>query len=135
MVFVQQNAQMMVATRTGGAWSSPLALAGCLTNDRPALAPLPGGNAILAFRGQDTNLYWSLYSSGAWSAVAALTSPNVGAALPPSVTHGIGGDVAEIAFVEDDGRAYHARLSGSTWSAPVLVGGASLNGVAIAATP
>jgi hypothetical protein len=34
-----------------------------------------------------------------------------------------------------DGAAYHARLVASTWSAPTLVGGASLSHVAIAVAP
>jgi hypothetical protein len=134
MIFVQQSTQIMFITRTSGVWSTPAAVTSALTGDRVALAPLPGGGAILAFRGTDTNLYWSVYSSGAWSTVAPFASPNVAVDTSPAVTHGIGGDVAEMAYVSG-GVAYHARLSGSTWAAPVLVGGASLDGVAIAAAP
>ena len=135
MVFVQQDAKIAFVTRTGGAWTAPVILAGCLTGDRVSLAPLPGGGAILAFRGQDQNLYWTVYAGGAWSVVAPFSTPNVSIARPPAVTHGIAGDAAEIAFIESDGKAYHARLVGSTWSAPVAVGGTALNGVAIVATP
>jgi hypothetical protein len=126
--------QIMFMTRTGGAWSSPAAIVNCLTNERVALAPLPGGGAILAFRGTDTNLYWSVYSGGAWSPVAPIASPNVSADAPPAVTHGMAGYTAELAYVSG-GAAYHARLTGSAWSAPTLVGGSGLNGVAIAAAP
>jgi len=122
-------------SRSAGQWSQAAAITGATTNDPVGLAPLPGGGAILAFRGQDTNFYWSIYSAGAWSAVAPLSTPNVSIARPPAVTHGISGDVAEAAFIESDGNAYHVRLTGSSWSAPVLVGGASLGGVAIAAAP
>jgi hypothetical protein len=139
MIFVQSDSKIMFTVRTAGAWSTPVYINNCLTNDRVALAPLPGGGAIVAFRGTDTStstyLYWSVYAGGAWSAVQPFASPNVIVATSPAVTHGVGGTTAEIAFVQNDGHAYHARLSGSTWSAPVLVGGASLNGVAIAATP
>lgn len=135
MVFVQQDAKIHYLTRTGGAWSAPAFITGCLTNDRVALAPLPGGGAILAFRGQDTNLYWSMYSGGAWSTVAPLVQPNVSISRPPAVSRGAGGAVAEIAFVQTaDGKAYHGRLIGGVW-AYVEVGGANVNGVAIAATP
>jgi hypothetical protein len=141
MVFVQ-GSQILFTTRTGTgtstAWSTPAAINNCLTGNRVGLAPLPDGGAILAFRGQDTNLYWTVFSGGAtgtWSAVAALSSPNVSITAPPAVTHGISGDVAEIAFIQSDGMAHHARLTGTTWSTPVTVGGASLTGVALASAP
>jgi hypothetical protein len=75
-----------------------------------------------------------VYSGGAWSTVAAFSSPNVAIDTSPAVTHGVGGDVAEIAYVTG-GQAYSASLVGSTWSAPVSVGGSGLLGVAIASTP
>ncbi len=134
MVFVQQNTQIMFITRTAGVWSAPAAITNSLTGARVALAPLPGGGAILAFQGTDSNLYWSLYSSSAWSAVAPFASPNVAVDTSPAVTHGIGGDVAEIAYVSG-GMVYHARLTGSTFGAPVLVGGTGVKGVAIASSP
>ena len=86
-------AQIMFMTRTGGVWTTPAAIANCLTNDRVALAPLPSGGAILAFRGTDTNLYWSVYSGGTWSTVAPFASPNVSLDMntSPAVTHGVGG--------------------------------------------
>jgi len=135
-VYVDQGANIRYATRTGGTWSATQAITNALTGNPVALAPLPGGDAILAFRGQDTNLYWSLYSAGAWSTVA----PFSGAAMltieaSPAVAHGVGGDVAEMAFVESSGAAYSSSLTGVTWSTPVLIGGSSLVGVAIAATP
>ncbi len=80
------------------------------------------------------NLYWSVYSGSSWSTVAAFATPNVAVDTSPAVTHGINGDVAEIAYVSG-GVAYHAKLSGSTWSTPVMVGGAGLVGVAIASAP
>jgi hypothetical protein len=140
MVYVQapdaqNHTQIVFATRAAGTWSTPASINNCLTHDPVALAPLPSGGAILAFRGEDTNLYWTVYSGGAWSPVAPLATPNVSVAKPPALAHGVGGDVAEIAFVKSDGMAYHARLTGSTWSAPVLVGGASLSGVALASAP
>jgi hypothetical protein len=135
MVYVQSDTKIMAMTRTGGAWSAPAYLNNCLTNDRPALTALPNGGAMLAFRGTDGMLYWSRYASGAWSPVAPFSSPNVAVSAPPAVAHGIGGNVAEIAFVEGDGKAYHARHDGTAWGAPVQVGGASLVGVAIATSP
>jgi len=135
MVVIGQDTKINFLTRTAGVWSSPAYINNCLTADRVALAPLPPGDAILAFRGTDGFLYWTVYSGGSWSAVAPFSTPNVSITRPPAVTHGIGGYVAEIAFIESDGMAYHARLTNGTWTTPVMVGGSSLNGVAIASAP
>jgi hypothetical protein len=139
MVFVQNNNQIMFATRTGGVWSGAAALQNGLTGNRPALAPLPNGGAILAYRGTDTPttgfLYWSVYSAGTWSAVAPFATPNEAISGPPAVTHGVVSSAAEIAYIDTNGQAHHARLTGSAWTAPVLVGGSSLDGVAIASIP
>jgi len=137
MVYVEAvTARLLYVTRSLGVWSAPTAITGALTNNAVALAPLASGAAILAFRGQDSNLYWTLYSGGAWSTVAALQTPNVSVQTSPSITHGIGTDVAEIAFIETtNGAAYSSSLTAGGWTIPTLVGGASLTGVAIAATP
>ena len=50
-------------------------------------------------------------------------------------SHGVGGTDAEIAFVQPDGVAYHARLVGGVWSAPMAIGGAGLTHVALAVWP
>ncbi len=136
MVYVQSgNTQILWLTRTSGTWSAPAAVTNALTSNPVALAPLPSGGAILAFRGTDGYLYWSTYASGAWSTVAPFSSPNVAIDTTPAVTHGIGGDTAEIAYVAG-GTVYAARLAGGAWTTPpAAVGGTSVNGVAIAATP
>jgi hypothetical protein len=140
MVFTQTSAsfdnQIVFATRTAGMWSAATPIPNALTNLRVGLAPLPNGGAILAFQGSDGDLYWSLYSGSAWSAVAPFSSPNVSTSTPPAVTHGVAGDTAEIAYVGGSAQAaYHSRLTGGKWAAPVRVGGARLNGIAIAAAP
>jgi hypothetical protein len=141
MVFEQNNGpQMMFATRTLGTWSAPTALPNCLTNDRPALAPMPNGGAILAFRGTDTNLYWALYAGGAWAPVQPFTAGGVSVTVPPAVTHGVGGATAEIAYGVHQANADQvlvARLFGAAWSAPTMVesSAAAVTGVAIASWP
>jgi hypothetical protein len=134
MVFAQLDGQLDFVTRTGGTWSTPTPITNAKTYDRVALAPLAGGGAILGFRGQDTNLYWSICSVGTWSAPAPFSTPTTSIDGPPAITQGIGGAVAEIAFLQQ-GTAYHARLAGSAWSSPVAVGGTGLVGVAIASAP
>jgi hypothetical protein len=139
MVFTQSapfDNQIVFATRTAGTWSAVTTIPNAVTNLRVGLAPLPSGGAILAFQGSDGDVYWSLYSGGAWSAVAPLSSPNASTSTPPAVTHGIAGDTAEIAYVGGSGQAaYHSRLMGSKWSTPELIGGGRMDGIAIAAAP
>ncbi len=137
MVFADQTTQMWFVTRTGGVWSTAVTLPTCLTDTRPALAPLPGGDAILAFQGTDSHLYWSEYSGGEWSTVSAFATPNVtlDAGTSPAVTHGIGTDVAELVYVSG-GVPYYSSLTAVTWALPVAVPGLTgLVGVSIAATP
>jgi hypothetical protein len=51
------------------------------------------------------------------------------------VAKGVGAATAEVAFIESDGVAYHSRLIGSTWTAPVAIGGTSVANVALASLP
>jgi hypothetical protein len=137
LVYVDNHSAIQSLTRTGpGGWSAPAAIVNCFTDDPVALAPLSAGGAILAFRGQDGKLYWTVYSAtgASWSQMAPFSTLNVTVDTAPAVVHGIASDTAEIAYVSG-GAAYHARLQGSTWSTPVLVGGSGLTGVAIAAAP
>ena len=134
LIFMNQSAQIFSVTRSAGTWSTPVTITSAFTNDPVALAPLPNGAAILAFRGTDSNLYWSLYSGGAWSTVAPFSTPSQSVDVSPAVTHGIGTHTAEIAFITG-GVASSASLSGGAWTAPVTVGGTGLLGVSIAASP
>ncbi|MCK6550186.1 hypothetical protein L6R52_30405, partial [Myxococcota bacterium] len=130
------DARIVFTTRTGNTWSAPAPIdANAFTNDPVALTALPGGDALLAYRGQDGMLYWSRFTGGAWSVPAGLVAPNVATPARPAVATGVHGFVAEVAFVGADGAVHHSRLSGSTWSAPVSVGGAALVGAAIATLP
>ncbi len=135
MMFAQQSGQILFATRTGGVWSAPAAITNALTGNPVGLAPLPNGGAILAFRGTDTNLYWSVYASGSWSTVAPFQAANLSITGSPALTHGVSGDVAEIAFVDDSGHANASSLSGGVWRAPTLLGGTNMVGVSIASSP
>jgi hypothetical protein len=135
IVFAQQNGQILFATRTGGFWGAPAAITSALTGNPVGLASLPNGGAILAFRGTDTNLYWSIYASGSWSTVAPFQTANLSITGSPAVTHGVSGDVAEIAFVDNGGHAKASSLSGGVWHAPTLLGGTNMVGVSIASSP
>ena len=107
-------------------------VSGATTSDRVAVTALPNGNAALAFRGMDGNLYTSLYTAGSWSsptqvATSILTSP--------SIAQGIGAASLELAYIGTDGNAYHVRYVANAWTLPVIVGGPNLGGVAIASSP
>jgi hypothetical protein len=136
VAFVRGSDNAIVTiTRTGGTWASSVVVSNATTQSRPALAALTNGNAILAFRGTDTNLYYSVYSSGAWSAVAAVATPNVSANNPPALTAGVGAATAEMVFVKSDNLAYHTRLVGGAWTTPASFGVTANWNVAIARSP
>jgi hypothetical protein len=141
----QTDGVIRYATRSAGTWSATAAVPGATAPssttygpvERVGLAALPGGEAILGWRDRTTSqLYYSLYSGGVWSAAPApIVSPNVVVSAAPSLTHGVAGVTAEAAFVESNGVAYHARLSAGVWAAPVVVGGTGLSHVTICTAP
>jgi hypothetical protein len=132
LVYVRaSDAQILYTTVSGGTWSPPATIAGALTTNSVALAPTANG-AVLAFSGLDGNLYVSVYSAGAWSTVAPFATPNVAVASTPALVRGVGAATAEIAFIESDGAAYHARLISGSWTTPVAIGGTGLLRVELA---
>lgn len=141
MVAVRTDTSIVWTTRTGAAWTPlvPAAIPSALTADRVALTTLPGGAALLAFRGTNGQLFTSRFTPGpppTWSAPVGVAMPNVTITGSPSLAPGVGGVDAELAFVGGgSGAAFHTRLTGSTWSAPAMVGGSGLTSVAIATMP
>ena len=141
IVYVRSaDAKIFFTTRTGTSWTTPSLIdASSFTADPVALAALPNGEAVLAFRGLNQAIYFSRYTpagSPAWSPPAAFAVPNVTTPSRPALAAGVGGVDAEMGFINAiDGKAYHARLTGTSWSAPVAVGGTQLTTVAIASAP
>ncbi len=136
IVFIRKSdAKIMFTTRTGTTWAAPAQVdPNSYSNDPVGVTALPNGGALIGFRGLDGKVYWSRYAAGAWSTPAPLASPNPTTPSTPALAAGVGGVDAEMVFVEN-GAAYHARLSGMAWSAPVLVGGSGIVGVAISSAP
>ena len=132
---VAASGQILAFTRTAGVWSQTAAVTNAFTNGQVALSPMPNGGAMLAFRGTDGNLYYAVYSAGAWSSVSAFSAPATAIASPPALAHGVGTATAELAFVKADGHAYHARYIANAWTSPLDVGATGLQNVAIASTP
>jgi hypothetical protein len=134
------DAKILFTTRTGSVWTAPALIdPNSFTADPVALTALPGGEAVLAFRGLDQAIYFSRYTPGSvplWSPPGPLVTPNVTTTSRPALAAGVGGVDAEIGFINAvDGKAYHARLTGTSWSAPVSLGGAQLTNVAITSAP
>jgi hypothetical protein len=141
IVYVRStDAKILFTTRTGNVWTAPALIdANSFTADPVALAALPNGEAVLAFRGLDQAIYFSRYTPAgapAWSPPAPFAVPNVTTPSQPALAAGVGGVDAEIGFINAiDGKAYHARLTGTSWSVPVMVGGTQLTTVAIVSAP
>lgn len=139
---VSANSQIGWLTRKPGnppVWNAGALIPNALTQDRVALAPLPGGGAVMAFRGLNTNVYTSVYTPGAnpaWSAPLALANPNYSTPSTPALAPGVGGATAELCFADGaSGKAMHARLVGGAWQSPVEVGGAGVTLVGMSSAP
>ena len=141
IVYVRStDAKILFTTRTGNVWTAPALIdANSFSSDPVALTALPGGEAVVAFRGLDQGIYSSRYTPGGnplWSPPAPFAMPNVTTPSRPALAAGVGGVDAEIGFINSiDAKAYHARLTGTSWSMPVMVGGTQLTTVAIASAP
>lgn len=131
---------IMYSTRTGSTWTTPAEVYNsggnvAYSNDPVAVAARPGGKAALVFRGGNMAPYAALFDGSAWSAPAALVGGLPTLAAPPSIASGVCGDDAVAAYATG-GVVNVVRLSGTTWSSPAAIGGASnMKYVAIATRP
>lgn len=107
-------------------------IAGASSSSPVSLASTPGG-AVLAFRNAATGAVSAAEFDGkAWGAVQTLPG-NPTTPASPSIAAGVCTHAAELVYIDAaDGSVKHASLEAGVWSAPVLVGGASMKGVAIA---
>ncbi|WP_170319475.1 hypothetical protein [Polyangium spumosum] len=137
-VFANEAGSLHWLSRTSGTWTSPLPIEGASSLDQPSLAPLPGGGALLAYRGADQRLYTARLSAGdapAWSVpVAGAGAANPFLLVPPAVARGGKGAEAEMIYADNLGSVYSTRLVAGAWIAPAFAGSAS-GRVAIATLP
>jgi hypothetical protein len=128
-VFASEGGSMQWLSRKGGVWTSPQAIEGAVSLDQPSLAPLPGGGALLAYRGTDQRLYTARLSTGdapTWSTpVSGAGSGNPLLLVPPAVTRGGKGAEAEMIYVDNLNSVYSTRLVAGAWMAPAFAGNAS----------
>ncbi len=127
------STQLKFFRRTGGTWSSSAAVPDATTSDPVSLVALAGGNAYLAFRGTNGQVYGTTYSksAGTWSAVENLVATTVTGT--PAVAMGVFDASLELVYVDaETGVARHKRLVNNIWSAAVDIGGTGLNAVSLA---
>ncbi|HEY0138072.1 MAG TPA: DUF4215 domain-containing protein, partial [Nannocystis sp.] len=118
--------------RVNGVWQANQDVPSVLTTYRVGTAPLPLGRVALVYHGMDDKLYASLFTGGQWSPSFGLPGePTITGT--PAVVQGIGIYEAEVAYISA-GQVWHTRFDADTftWKAPVVVGGANMQSVALA---
>ena len=141
VVFVNKSdAKVLFTKRSAGIWSAPVPIdPNTFTADPVGLTAVSGGKAALALRGLDGKIYTSRYdpsSTPVWSMPGPVASPNYATPSSPAMAGGVGGADAELVFVNSaDGAAYHTRLTNTTWSTPMLVGGVGATHVGVTSSP
>jgi hypothetical protein len=128
-------------TRSGGIWSAPAEVYDvsgniAYTGFTPTLAALPNGGAIVVWQGGNNMAYDSVYVPGTgWSAPVQVPSTTTVVA-PPAVATGVCGVSATAAYVLTGGQVAVTSLTGTVWSTPVPITGATgMQSVAIATSP
>ncbi len=138
------------STYSAGAWSAaPLAVAtDVLTTGfgMPfSMTALPDGRVALAYATTSSGINVGFFDGTAWGAFApiptAIPIPS-GTYAPIAITGGIGGDVVEVVYIDQNYFLRHARMTsmateaGATWTAPVPIDSSQPYGfVAIATSP
>lgn len=145
IVYIPQgSSQLMWTARTNGVFNMPQAINGALSDDPAALLALPGGNAMLAFRGTNSKLYTVQFNgmTSTWGNPTQFPGDaNALLVSPPALSKGVGGAVAELSYVKqganaNKGLVFHSRLDPMTgWSSPAQVGASEQGFVAIASGP
>ncbi|MDI1451289.1 hypothetical protein QHF85_45020, partial [Polyangium sp. 6x1] len=137
-VFANEAGGLQWLSRKGAVWTNPQPIEGASSLDQPSLAPLPGGGALLAYRGTDQRLYWARLSAGdspAWSVpTQGAGGGNPVLLAPPAITRGGKGGEAEMIYADNLSSVYSTRLVGGAWLAPTFAGSAS-GRIAIATLP
>jgi hypothetical protein len=138
------------STYSAGAWSaSPLAVATDVITAGfgvPfSLTALPDGRVALAYATTTNGINVGFFDGTTWGAFApiptAIPIPS-GTYAPIAITGGIGGDVVEVVYIDQNYYLRHARMTGmaadagATWTTPVPVDSSQPYGfVAIATSP
>jgi hypothetical protein len=131
---------LQYTTRTSSTWSASAEVYNqsgnvAYSSATPSLAALPSGKAVVAWLGGNGKGYASSYDpSSGWTAPGPIASTTI--AATPSLAPGVCGGDAVAAFAQSTGEVDVATLTGSTWSTPLAIAGATgMQAVAIASTP
>lgn len=152
VVFSHSDTLLLYASGIGNAWEPAQALYNtqttqAMTGSPVSLAALPSGGALLVFRGNDGNGYFSIYppnvspqpgpfqANSPWSAPAPL--PNATSlAAPPQIVTGVCGDEAALVFVTTQNEVDVLTYRAGSWTTRVTLTGATLvTTAAIASAP
>ena len=98
---------------------------------------MPGGKAIVAFRGGDNRLYTTTYDAAgnAWTPVTAVAMNPISTGAP-AVAPGIGAAEVELVYLDTATKApRHVRRVGGVWTPALVVSATSLENVALASRP
>jgi hypothetical protein len=119
---------LMYSVLTGSTWSTPALVdnATVFTPNPVALAPLPGGGALLVYQGANGEGYFETYDGSTWTApqpLVATSNPTL--ASPPQVAAGVCGTDAVVVLAESGTPLSVMTLTGGTWSTPVSISGTS----------
>ncbi|MEO8874512.1 MAG: hypothetical protein ABI461_02905 [Polyangiaceae bacterium] len=128
--------KLMSLARTGGIWAVPATLSNtnAFTTEPFQLAPLPGGKAVVAWRGGDTHGYISIFDGTHWSAPFAVAPFAIASA--PAVAAGNCGSEIIATYAKSAGTVETVRTDGVTLQTPAVVPGATnAKYVAIAVSP
>ncbi len=140
----QSNSELFWTARTNNVFSAPQPINADLSADPVALVALPGGDAMLAFRGLNAKLYliqWSGMTQSWGNTTQFPADPNALLASSPALAKGVGGSIVELAYLKQGatagkGLVFHSRLDPMTgWTAPAQVGATEQKSVALAAGP
>jgi hypothetical protein len=119
--------KVMAVNRASGVWATTPTLVdmNAYSNDPVALAPLPGGKALLVYRGSDQAPYWTMWDGvSTWTApVAVLGTSNPMITAVPSITPGVCGVDAFVAFVENGGGVTLVPFTAGVFGTPATVSG------------
>jgi hypothetical protein len=127
-----RNSGQLRYTQHDGGWSPAADVPGAQTSAPPALARLPGGGVVLAFRGGNGKLYAAVWDGGAWTAPAVMLASDPQIHGAPALATGIGAAELELVYLDAATKqAKHARRIGGVWTTPVTVSGAALERAAI----
>jgi hypothetical protein len=112
--------RVMWTEGSGSSWTSPVALHSTASSpSTPALAGLPNGDVIVAYRALDDRVYATILN-GAVAPEPTLVHASLGTTTTPALAPGVGGHIAELAWVSG-GSVQHASLGTSGWSSSVAV--------------